>query len=363
MDRLSRYMLSKLNFRTKMVIVLFYFINILIIVFLFLSLIQVNSDTISSKASFFSLGSLAFMFGLRHAVDADHIAAIDNATRKLTQEKRPSLLTGTFFSLGHSTVVLLLSIAIIITGAAIKSNMPTLENIGSILGTLISGGVLYILGSLNFFVGLEIYRLYKQSVKGNINEQRIEETLNRKGLMNRYFRRFFSIIKNQYYMYPIGFLFGLGFDTASETALLALTATSEGIFINISPSYILVFPLLFTAGMVLVDSTDGFFMNTAYRWAFLGDPIKKIWYNLTMTVSSILVAFLIGSLELLGLLQSEIDLYGGFWNLIAWINSNTSWSYIGLVIVGTFASVWTISIVVYKYKVLPSYQKPDLRKK
>lgn len=240
---------------------------------------------------------------------------------------------------------------LILSTRAIESSIPNLERLGSIVGTTISGSVLYVLGFLNFFVALEIYQLYKSAITGDVDKEKLENTLLKRGLMGRYFRKLFGIIKNQYYLYPIGFLFGLGFDTASETALLAITASSAGLFNNIPLWYALLFPGLFTAGMTLIDSTDGFFMNGAYKWAFMGHPIRKIWYNLTMTVVSVTVAFLIGSLELLGLLQSELNLEGGLWSTIAWINGGTEWGYVGMVIVGVFAFIWGISTLVYRHKI------------
>ncbi|MCG3109698.1 hypothetical protein L3N51_01993 [Metallosphaera sp. J1] len=329
----------------------FYVLNLTVIAILFFELVRISQEARSSSVSFFSLGVLAFFLGLRHAVDADHLAAIDNSVRKLTQEGKSSLLVGTFFSLGHSTVVFLLSLGLVLTTRLVEGSIPSLERIGSIVGTSVSGGVLYLLGFLNFFVALEIYQLYKGMMRGEVDNERVENVLQKRGLMGRYFRRLFSLIRNQYYLYPIGFLFGLGFDTASETALLAITATSSGLFSNVSVWYALLFPALFAGGMTLIDSTDGFFMNGAYRWAFAGDPLRKVWYNLTMTVISVMVAFLIGSLELLGLLQSELDLQGGIWSWIAWVNGGTEWGYVGIFIVSVFVAVWSISAVVYRVRV------------
>jgi high-affinity nickel-transport protein len=302
-------------------------------------------------ASFMTLGTLAYLFGLRHAVDADHLAAIDNSTRKLVQERKSSLFTGLFFSLGHSSVVILLSVTLMIATRAIESSIPQLENIGSIIGTLVSGFFLYIIGFLNLLVLIEIYKLFKEAKKGNMNEEKLNDTLLKRGFMNRYFKNLFKIVGNQYYLYPIGFLFGLGFDTASETALLAISAATAGVFIKIPLWTLLVFPLLFTVGMTLIDTTDGFFMNGAYRWAFMGHPMRKIWYNLTMTMISILVAYVVGSLELLGLVQSEFNLNGGFWDIIGLINGDVWWGNIGIIIITTFATVWVISLIIYKTKI------------
>ncbi|QGA69669.1 HoxN/HupN/NixA family nickel/cobalt transporter [Sulfolobus sp. E11-6] len=302
--------------------------------------------------TFFALGIIAYLLGLRHALDADHLAAIDNSTRKLVQEKKPSHFTGLFFSLGHSSVVILLAFALIIATRYITSNLLSLEKIGNIIGTLISGSFLYIIGLLNFLSLLEIYNLYTRTIKEKtIDEKKLEEALLRRGFMNKYFRKLFGIVNHQYHMYPIGFLFGLGFDTASETALLAISAAAAGVFLKVPLWSLLVFPFLFTSGMTLIDTTDGFFMNGAYSWAFLGNPIKKMWYNLTMTTISILIAYLVGTLELLGLLQSQFNLSGLFWQWISTINGEVWWGNIGIIIIFIFALTWLISYTLYKFKV------------
>ncbi|QIW25332.1 HoxN/HupN/NixA family nickel/cobalt transporter [Sulfolobus sp. S-194] len=342
--------------------ILFYSIEIIITIFLFLWLIslsniigpsvKINIKEAHTEATFLILGILAYLFGLRHAVDADHLAAIDNATRKLVQEKKSSYFTGLFFSLGHSTIVILLSIALMIATRIITSDIPRLENLGSIIGTLISGGFLYIIGFLNLLVLLEIYNMYKiYSRERQLNEKKLEELLLKRGFINRYFNKLFKIVDRQYYMYPIGVLFGLGFDTASETAVLAISAATAGVFLKIPLWSLLVFPFLFTAGMTLIDTTDGFFMNSAYGWAFMGSPIRKLWYNLTMTTISIIVAYIVGTFELLGLIQSEFNLSGIFWNWIATINGETYWSSIGIIIASTFAITWALSYILYKIKI------------
>jgi len=296
------------------------------------------------------LGILAYLFGLRHGLDADHLAAIDNSTRKLVQERKRSLFTGTFFSLGHSTVVVLMAIALMVATRYIVKNLALFENYGSIIGTLVSGGFLYIIGLLNFLVLLEIYDIYREFRRGRLDEARLEDALMRRGFMNKFFRNLFKIVNKDYYMYPIGFLFGLGFDTATEVATLAISAAVAGIFINIPLWYLLVFPILFTVGMVLTDTTDGFFMNYAYNWAFK-DSLRKLWYNLTMTLISILVAWVVGTLELLGLVQSEFNLTGPFWDWIAAVNGETLWSFIGIIIVFVFAATWAVSYAIYRLRI------------
>ena len=338
--------------------ILFYSVEIILTMMLFFWLTaisqQLGNIEIKVKgigASFFTLGVLAYIFGLRHAVDADHLAAIDNSTRKLVQEGKPSMFTGLFFSLGHSSVVIILSTTLMVSTRLIESDIPQLENLGSIVGTLISGVFLYIIGFLNLLVLFEIYELFKQAKRKELDENKLNEALLKRGLMNKFFKSLFRIVSNQYYLYPIGFLFGLGFDTASETALLAISAGTAGAFTKIPIWTLLVFPFLFTVGMSLIDTTDGFFMNGAYKWAFIGNPLRKVWYNLTMTTVSILVAYLVGSLELLGLLQSEFNLTGGIWDVIAIINGDVWWGNIGILIILTFAIVWGISAVLYNIRI------------
>lgn len=341
------------------IMLIFYILEALATIILFYWLVYLSNEAGAIKmtakigivGTFFALGILAYTFGLRHAFDADHLAAIDNSTRKLVQENKSSNFTGLFFSLGHSTVVILLSITLIIAVRTIASNMPSLESMGTIIGTLVSGGFLYIIGLLNFFIFITIYKLYKSAKEGKMDEQRLNDALLKRGFMGRYFNRLFKIVDKQYYMYPIGFLFGLGFDTASETALLAITAGAAGVFLNIPIWTLLVFPLLFTAGMTLVDTSDGFFMNGAYNWAFLGHPIKKIWYNLTMTIVSIMISFMVGTLEVLGLIQREFTLTGTFWGAIELISGGTGWGYIGIIIVATFVVTWITSYILFKLRV------------
>ncbi|MEM3872297.1 MAG: HoxN/HupN/NixA family nickel/cobalt transporter [Nitrososphaeria archaeon] len=341
------------------IMLIFYIMETLITIILLYWLVYLSNEAgaikISAKigvvGTFFALGILAYTFGLRHAFDADHLAAIDNSTRKLVQENKSSNFTGLFFSLGHSSVVILLSVTLIVAVRTIASNLPSLESTGTIIGTLVSGGFLYIIGLLNFFIFVTIYKLYKSAKEGKMDEKSLNDALLKRGFMGRYFNRLFKIVDKQYYMYLIGFLFGLGFDTASETALLAITAGAAGVFLKIPFWTLLVFPLLFTAGMTLVDTSDGFFMNGAYTWAFLGHPIKKIWYNLTMTIVSITISFMVGTLELLGLIQREFNLSGSFWGGIELISSGTGWGFIGIIIVITFLVTWITSYIIFKLRV------------
>ena len=338
-------------------IALFYIINIALSVYLFYFLfnlpktsIKVQTDNGEIVGTFITLGVLAYTFGLRHAVDADHLAAIDNTTRKLLQEGKNPFFIGTFFSLGHSTVVILLSVMLMVATRYVVSNLSNIENIGSIIGTLISGGFLYIIGFLNLLVVLELYNIYKTVKKERIiDDQKLNEILLKRGFMNRFFGKLFKIVTKQWQMYIIGFLFGLGFDTATEVAILAISATLAGAFASIPLTTILVLPILFTLGMTLVDTADGIFMRMAYGWAFR-NALGKIWYNLTMTLISIIIAYGIGTIELLGLIACEFGFSGFFWNQIIALN-NVYWETIGYYIIGTFAITWIISGILYKYKI------------
>ncbi len=339
-------------------LLIFYIPETFITLFLFYWLFYLSNEAGNTETTvrtgfagtFLTLGILAYTFGLRHAFDADHLAAIDNSTRKLVQEQKPSNFTGLFFSLGHSTVVILLSIALIISTREISSNLPALKDAGTIVGTFVSGTFLYVIGLLNFFILITIYKLYGEAKNGSIDEDELNETLMKRGFFGRYFDRLFKFVNKQYHLYPIGFLFGLGFDTASETALLAITAGASSVFLKVPLWYILVFPFLFTAGMTLVDTSDGFFMNGAYSWAFSGHPLKKIWYNLTMTLISILISFMVGNLEILGLIQSEFNLNGSVWDTLAIIDG-IGWGYLGIIIVVTFILTWASSYLIFKIKI------------
>ncbi len=338
--------------------IVFYILEAIITITLFYWLISLSASVgninVTAKVgvvgTFFSLGILAYTFGLRHAFDADHLAAIDNSTRKLIQEKKSSNFTGLFFSLGHSTIVILLAGALIIAVRTVATAIPSLEALGNIIGTLVSGGFLYIIGVLNLLIFFSIYKLYKSARKGSLDESKLNDLLLKRGFMGRYFNKLFKIVDKQYYMYPIGVLFGLGFDTASETALLAISAATAGAFLKIPLWSLLVFPFLFTAGMTVIDSSDGFFMNGAYGWALFGHPIKKIWYNLTMTIISVMISFIVGTLELLGLLQGEFNLAGPFWLAMATISS-VGWGYLGVIIISMFLVTWLTSYFIFKIRI------------
>jgi len=291
-------------------------------------------------------GILALTLGMRHAFDADHIAAIDNTTRKLMNEDKRPLSVGFFFSLGHSTIVfvmaVLLNFGIRALNEQVKNGGSGLHNITNIVGTGVSGLFLYIIAALNVVILASILRVFMDLRRGKYDDAQLEEQLNNRGLMNRFFGPLARRIDTPYKMYPIGVLFGLGFDTASEVALLVMsgTAVASGL-----PFYaILSLPILFAAGMCTFDTMDGCFMNFAYGWAF-ARPIRKVYYNITITGLSVVVAFLIGTVELLCLLPSEINLRGSFWNFMATFDINKA----GYVIVALFVATWVIALAIWHF--------------
>ncbi len=289
---------------------------------------------------------LAYTFGLRHAFDADHIAAIDNVTRKLMQEGKRPVGVGLFFSLGHSTIVVLLTIAIAITATALQTRFDALKSVGGMVGTLVSALFLLGIAFANILVLISVYRTF-QTVKkgGRVVEEDLDLMLANRGLLGRLFRRFFRLIERSWQMYPLGFLFGLGFDTATEVGLLGIAATQASRGLPIWS--ILVFPALFTAGMTLMDTTDSVLMLGAYGWAFV-KPIRKLYYNMTITAVSVVVALVVGGLEVLNLIGDQLGLTdgGGFWGAIGSLNDN--FGVLGFVIVGIFIAAWLISYAIYR---------------
>jgi nickel/cobalt transporter (NiCoT) family protein len=290
--------------------------------------------------------ALAYSFGLRHAFDADHIAAIDNVTRKLMQEGRRPVGVGLFFSLGHSTIVVALTIAIAIATTTIQDRFEAFKSFGGVVGTLVSALFLFAIAIANILVLASVWRTF-QSVKrgGRFVEEDLDLILANRGLLGRLFRRLFRLIERSWQMFPLGVLFGLGFDTATEVGLLGISATQASQGLSIWS--ILVFPALFTAGMTLIDTTDSVLMLGAYGWAFI-KPIRKLYYNLTITAVSVVVAVIVGGLETLNLIGDQLGLTdgGGFWGAIGSLNDN--FGLLGYVIVGLFVAAWAISYVVYR---------------
>jgi high-affinity nickel-transport protein len=288
------------------------------------------------------LGLTAYGFGLRHAVDPDHIAAIDNTTRKLMQDGKRPVAVGFFFSLGHSTVVLLSSVLVAVSAAFVKTNLPTLQSVGAVIGTSVSGLFLLVVAAINIVVLLEIVSTWKRAVSdGGYDDRTLDEYLANRGLLARMLRPLLRVVEDSWTMYPIGFLFGLGFDTASEVGLLSIAAVTGASGMPIG--FILLLPLLFVAGMSLVDTTDGVAMLGAYSWAFLR-PIRKLYYNVTITSVSVVVALFIGGLEVLQVIGSELHASGAFWDAV----QGVSFANLGFYIIGLFMASWLVSVVVYK---------------
>ena len=291
-------------------------------------------------------GILAYTLGMRHAFDADHIAAIDNTTRKLMAEDKRPLSVGFFFSLGHSSVVFLLAIllnfGIRALDTQVKNGSSGLHHYTGLIGASVSGGFLYIIAILNIVILVSILRIFFQLRRGLFDHDELEQQLNARGLMNRFFGPLARRVDTSWKMYPIGFLFGLGFDTATEIALLVLAGSS--VAAGLPFWAILSLPILFAAGMALLDTADGTFMNFAYGWAF-SNPIRKVYYNITITALSVGVAFVIGTIELMSVLQSQLGLTGGVWNFAANFNLNSA----GFYIVGLFVVTWVVALAIWRF--------------
>jgi len=295
---------------------------------------------------------LAYGFGLRHAVDADHIAAIDNVTRKLMQERKRPVAVGFFFSLGHSTVVVLAAVAVALTTSALQGRFDNFKEIGGIVSTLVSAFFLFALALMNFLILRGIFRAWEHvRAGGSYIDDDFDMLLANRGLIARLFRPLFRLVTHGWHMYPIGFLFGLGFDTATEISLLGIAATQAAK--GLSPWAIMVFPVLFSAGMSLVDTLDGHLMLGAYGWAY-EKPLRKIYYNMTITLVSIVVAVVIGGIEALGLLADQFALKGPVWNAIGSLNDN--FGTLGYIIIGIFVLSWIASLVIYRLKRLDEVQ-------
>jgi len=300
-----------------------------------------------SKTELFGVGTgvLAYTLGMRHAFDADHIAAIDNTTRKLLNDGKRPLSVGFFFSLGHSTVVFLLAVLLNfgIRGldAQVKNSSSGLQYTTNIIGTLVSSFFLFLIAALNIIILYGIIKVFREMRTGVYDDAELERQLNNRGLMMRFLGPFARRVDTPWKMHPVGFLFGLGFDTATEVALLVLAGTAV---VGGLPFYaILSLPILFAAGMSLFDTLDGCFMNFAYDWAF-AKPVRKVYYNLTITGLSVFVALFIGGVEALGLLAQDGHLGGGFWSFMENFNINTA----GFFIVGVFVITWVVALAIWR---------------
>ena len=296
----------------------------------------------SGSTALMAASLLAWGYGLRHAVDADHIAAIDNVTRKMMQQGKRPFGVGAWFSLGHSSIVVLASVAIAATATAFQHKMSWFHDTGSIIGTAVSAIFLLAMALVNLIILRSVWRSFQALKKG----QRIEtDAPVAGGLMSALFSRTFRLIGKSWHMYLVGFLFGLGFDTATEIGVLGISAASASS--GMSMWSIMVFPALFASGMALVDTLDNLLMVGAYGWAF-NKPQRKLYYNMTITGTSVVVALFIGGLEALGLLMDKFALSGGVWDLIAAVNDNLGNA--GFVVVGLFVACWLISMVNYRWR-------------
>ena len=292
------------------------------------------------------LGITAYTLGLRHAFDADHIGAIDNTTRKLMADGQRPLSVGFFFSLGHSTIVFLLaflfSVGVRGLTGSVENHASTLHQATGLIGPGVSGSFLFLIGILNLLILVNIIKVFRRMRQGDYNEQELEQQLNTRGFMNRFYGRATRAVKKPWQMYPLGCLFGLGFDTATEVALLFIAAGAAGAGL---PFYaILCLPILFAAGMSLLDTIDGAFMNFAYGWAF-SKPVRKVYYNITITGLSVAVALIVGTVELMSILADKLSLTGGVWDFAANLDLNL----VGYFIVGLFVVTWAVALAVWRF--------------
>ena len=301
-----------------------------------------------SDGSLFGWGTalLAYTLGMRHAFNADHISAIDNTTRKLMSEGKRPLAVGFFFSLGHSSVVatlaILLNFGIKAVGVQLKDKNSSLHHYTGLIGTTVSGTFLMLIAILNLIILLSIVRVFIEMRRGLYDEEQLEKHLNSRGFLMRFFGPIARQIDSSWKMYPLGILFGLGFDTATEIGLLVLTGSS--VIAGLPWWAILSLPLFFAGGMSLLDTIDGSFMNFAYGWAF-SKPVRKVYYNIVITGLSVAVAFFIGGLELLQVFANQLDLTGGLWNYIGSFNLNSA----GFIITAIFVVVWVAALIIWKY--------------
>ncbi|HUC36181.1 MAG TPA: HoxN/HupN/NixA family nickel/cobalt transporter [Acidimicrobiales bacterium] len=314
-----------------------------------------------SRTEVFGIGTgvLALTLGMRHAFDADHISAIDNTTRKLMAEGKRPLSVGFFFSLGHSTVVLVLAVALNFSIRALDGQVSSsgsgFHRVTTVVGTSVSGAFLYVIAALNLVILMSVVRVFRDMRQGRYDEEELERQLSQRGLMNRFFGSLARRIDTPWKIYPVGVLFGLGFDTATEVALLVVSGTA--VASGLPFSAVLSLPILFAAGMSLFDTIDGCFMNFAYGWAF-SRPVRKVYYNLVITGLSVAVAFVIGTIELLGLFGSELHLSGSFWSFMGGFDINTA----GFVIVGVFVVTWAVALCVWRFGNIEARWEADAAK-
>ncbi|MGX7679762.1 HoxN/HupN/NixA family nickel/cobalt transporter [Jatrophihabitans sp. DSM 45814] len=314
--------------------------------------------SVGGKVFGVGLGTTAYVLGMRHAFDVDHIAAIDNTTRALMERKQRPLSVGFWFSLGHSSIVfalcVLLSVGIRSLVGQVSSDDSRLHQVTGTVGVTVSGVFLLLLGSLNFVILIGIIKVFRRMRETAVQEAELQELLNKRGFLSRILVRVTAAVKKPIHMYPVGLLFGFGFDTATEVSLLVLASAGAAYAL---PWYaIMCLPVLFAAGMCLLDTIDGTFMNFAYGWAF-SQPVRKVYYNITITSLSVLVAVVIGGVELLSLLASKLNLSGGFWSLIAKVGN---FEFSGYLVVGLFVMTWGVSVAVWKLGRIEQRWQPQL---
>ncbi len=308
-------------------------IHVIGIIFLFLNFKQ--------YPQLMGLGFLAYTLGLRHAFDVDHIAAIDNTVRKMVQQKQDPMGVGFFFSLGHSSVVCIMAILTAFSMQWAQNNIPQLKVVAGMIGTAVAGSFLLLIGLFNLFIWFDIYGLFLKMRRGEYDEENLDQLLVNRGFISRFFGPLYRFINKSWHVYPLGFLFGLSFDTASEIALLAISANLASEAVPLTA--ILSLPILFAAGMSMMDTADGIFMTTAYNWAF-STPLRKIYYNLSVTGISVVAALFIGLIELIQVVTPKLGLTGGAWG---WIQ-NLNFGGIGYLLVGLFVLAWSVSYLLWK---------------
>lgn len=297
---------------------------------------------------------LAYTFGLRHAVDADHIAAIDNVTRKLMQEGRNPLCVGPCFALGHSTVVVAMSALVAVATVSVSGHFSQLKDYGGLVSTCVSALFLLLLAAANFSTFVAVYKTFRAVRQGaTLQSEDLDLLMSQRGLLARWFQPLFRLASRSWHLYPIGILFGLGFDTATEIALFGISATQASH--GLSLWSLLSLPVLFAAGMTLIDTTDGVLMMGAYRWAFVR-PIRKIYYNMTITLISVIVAVVIGSVEALALIADKFSLDNPFWRAIGGVAAH--FGLLGYGVIAVFLFSWLISAVIYRWK---RYDRIEIR--
>ncbi len=325
-----------------------------ILILLNISVITLTFYGAMTNPTLLGLVLLAYGLGLRHAVDADHIAAIDNTTRKLMSDGQRPVAVGFFFSLGHSTIVILLSVILAVSASFVTTNLPSLREAGSVIGTGVSSFFLLMIGIINLITLIDIFKLWSNVTKGKIrNEHEIHTHLHVTGFLARIFTPFLRAVTRSWHMYFVGFLFGLGFDTASEVGLLSLSAVTGARGVPVWE--VLLLPMAFTAGMSLIDTIDGILMLGAYGWAYL-NPIRKLYYNMNITLISVIIALFIGGIEALQLLSGPLHLTGPFFRYVQNMNIGN----FGYIIILTFVLSWIVSVLVYKIK---GYDRIDLSKR